>query len=70
MRWMRWLEAKEWLARIRAKRPAGFAAGQAMVEELIADIAKRRSQEAAQELRDLINAARRASAPNRAATSN
>ena len=53
-RWMRHLEAREWLARIRAKRPRNYSEGAALLDQLIADIAKRRSPAAAQELRELI----------------
>lgn len=45
-------ECKEWLRRIRAKRPSSIFEGQRMLDELIADIAKKRGQVAADKLRD------------------
>ena len=48
-------ECAEWLKRIRAKRPATQQQGQAMLDEILTDIAKRRGQAAADRLRDGIN---------------
>lgn len=44
-------ECREWLKRIRAKRPSSVFEGQRMLNELIADIAKIRGQAAADRLR-------------------
>ena len=52
--WMALCEAREWLARIRAKRPRSIAEGVGMLNELIESIAKRRGQPAADALRKLI----------------
>lgn len=51
-------EAKEWLARIRAKRPRTVQEGANMLNDLIADIAKRRGTVAAERLRVGIEAVR------------
>ena len=51
-------EAREWLARIRSKRPRTESEGKRMLDDLIADIAKRRGAAAAQRLRDGIESAR------------
>lgn len=51
-------ECREWLARIRAKRPRTEFQGKQMLNELIADIAKRRGTVAAERLRVGIEAVR------------
>ena len=51
-------ECREWLARIRAKRPRTELQGKIMLNELIADIAKKRGVVAAERLRIGIEAAR------------
>lgn len=51
-------ECREWLARIRAKRPRTTQEGANMLKELIADIAKRRGAVAAERLRVGIEAVR------------
>lgn len=52
--WMAQCEAREWLARIRAKKPRNIADGVLMLNELIEAIAKKRGQPAADALRNLI----------------
>lgn len=53
-------ECVEWLLRIRAKRPKTAQEGQAMMDDILADIAKRRGQTAADRLRAGINKLRAA----------
>lgn len=48
-------ECVEWLLRIRAKRPRTAQEGQAMMDDIMTGIAKRRGQTAADRLRDGIN---------------
>ena len=51
-------ECRDWLARIRARRPRTTQEGADMLKELIADIAKRRGAVAAERLRVGIEAVR------------
>lgn len=51
-------ECRDWLARIRARRPGTTKEGADMLKELIADIAKRRGAVAAERLRVGIEAVR------------
>lgn len=51
-------ECREWLARIRAKKPRTEDAGKQILNELIAEIAKKRGQVVADHLKAGIEAAR------------
>ena len=52
--WLDECEAREWLARIRAKKPRNVAEGTQMLDELIESIEKKRGKVAAANLRALI----------------
>lgn len=54
-------ECREWLARIRAKKPRTVEEGEKMLTELVADIAKKRGQAAADRVKAGVEAARNAS---------
>lgn len=57
--WRQECEAREWLARIRAKKPRTWAEGKALLDRLTEEIAKRRGDAAAEQLKDAILAQRR-----------
>ena len=51
-------ECREWLSRIRARRPRTEMEGKRMLNDLIADIAKKRGQPAADRLKAGVEAER------------
>lgn len=56
--WRAECESRYWLAKVRERGPRNAAEGRAMLDEILAPIAKRRGPQAADDLRNRIEALR------------